>query len=129
MLFDADGLAADERVEFAGVSPTGASYRLLRAIEARAVRESRKVIGRSTAAADILAERAEVERERFHVVANGRDEALFAPVDKAEREGVRAELGNAADAVAMVYAGLDRAAISLRPDRRDRRSRASEVAR
>ena len=107
MIFDADGLAADERVDFAGASPLGLTYRLLRDVEAQAIRRSDAVITRSTAAGAILHARAgaPVGRDRFHVVTNGRDADLFAPGDAATRAASRAGLGFAEQTPLVVYAG------------------------
>lgn len=131
ILFDADGLQADERVEFAGLAPTGAVYRLLRDIEAQIIRRSVAVLTRSPAASEILLARAgpPVTAERFHVVTNGRDIDAFHVGDDAARRSVRRELGIADDAPLLIYAGsvgaqyrLDRAADllakvrNLRPD-------------
>src|SRR5690242_15594261 len=103
MIYDADGLEADERVDFRGLSRANPVYRLLRMVERRAVRDARSVLVRSTDAAAILAERAAVDPERFHVVANGRDPALFRPATPSERSNARAELGLPADAPVLVY--------------------------
>lgn len=107
MIFDADGLAADERVEVSGLSPSSATYRLLRDVEAQAVRLSGSVIVRSAAAAQVLWHRAgpPVTADRFHVVANGRDAGLYGPLDPEQRRIVRAELGVAPEAPLLVYAG------------------------
>lgn len=107
ILFDADGLAADERVEFAGLSPQSLEYRILRHVEARSIREARSVIVRSEKAKDILYDRVgpPVARERFFVVTNGRDERLFTPADAVSRHAVRAELGIDEAAPLIVYAG------------------------
>jgi glycosyltransferase involved in cell wall biosynthesis len=90
IVFDADGLPADERVEFAGLPPTGATYRLLRDIEAQAVRRADHVLVRTEAARDILIARAgpPVGPERFTVVPNGRDPAPYARSieDRARRD-------------------------------------------
>jgi len=105
ILFDADGLPADERVDFAGLSRRGPTYRILRSVEAAAVRAAASVIVRSAAAARILADRAGVRPERFHVVVNGRDETAFHPFDTTARHAVRAELGIEASAPLATYAG------------------------
>jgi glycosyltransferase involved in cell wall biosynthesis len=107
VIFDADGLAVDERVDFAGLSPRGLTYRVLRDIEAQMVRRSASVMVRSPRAADILRDRAgpPIIDERFHVVSNGRDEKIFMPGDDAQRTAVRGELGIADDAPVIAYAG------------------------
>lgn len=130
ILFDADGLQADERVEFAGLAPTGAVYRILRDVEAQIIRRSSAVLTRSQAASDILLARAgpPVTAERFHVVTNGRDVDLFHPGTPDTRRAVRRELGIPGDAPLLVYAGsvgaqyrLDQAADLIRHVR-DRRA-------
>lgn len=105
MIYDADGLEADERVDFRGLSRANPVYRLLRMIERRAVADARTVLVRTAGAAAILADRAAVGPERFHVVTNGRDPGLFRPATAAERQKVRVELGLPADAPVLVYSG------------------------
>jgi glycosyltransferase involved in cell wall biosynthesis len=107
LLFDADGLPTDERVDVSGLPATGATYRILRDIEAQTVRLSTSVLVRTRANAEILYHRAgpPVTPERFHVVANGRDEGVFHPFDEAKRAEVRRELGIAPEAPLLVYAG------------------------
>jgi glycosyltransferase involved in cell wall biosynthesis len=105
ILFDADGLDADERADFRGLSRSGLTYRLLTAIERRTVRESRAVIVRTDEAAAILAERASVGRERFHRVTNGRDPAIFRPSTVKQRRNTRSSLGLHEVDLVLVYAG------------------------
>lgn len=107
IVFDADGLAADERVEFAGLNPQGVTYRLLRDVEAQAVRQADSVIVRSPAAATILHARAgpSCAETGFHVVTNGRDERHFTPGSESDRVAIRRELGIDAGAPVIVYAG------------------------
>lgn len=79
IVFDSDGLAADERVDFRGDSPHRMAYRLLRDVEGEMVRQSDAVLCRTEAACDILHARAGAgtSRELFHVVSNGVDPARF----------------------------------------------------
>jgi glycosyltransferase involved in cell wall biosynthesis len=63
------------------------------------------VLVRSADAAAILSQRASVDRERFHVVTNGRDPAQFRPATPAARRKARSELGLPADAPVLVYSG------------------------
>ncbi|HYJ82993.1 MAG TPA: glycosyltransferase family 4 protein [Allosphingosinicella sp.] len=105
LLFDADGFPADEKVEFGALSASGPTYHILRRVEAWAARSAGSVIVRSAAAARILAERAGIGPERFHVVVNGRDGSVFHPHDERARLAVRSELGIAPAAPLAVYAG------------------------
>lgn len=74
MLFDADGLSADERVEFGGDHRLGPTFAALRLIERRMTRLAKHVLVRTPAAADILSRRAGMEShdDRFTVVPNPR---------------------------------------------------------
>ena len=107
LLFDADGLAADERVDVAGLSPTGATYRMLRDIEAQMVRVSTAILTRTQRAAEILHHRAgpPVSLASFHVVANGRDEGVFHPFEERARAETRRRLGVAEGSPLLAYAG------------------------
>jgi hypothetical protein len=79
MIFDADGLPADERVDHGALSSTSPVYRLFRLIERRATMRSQAVLVRTSETIPVLAERAALHPEdrRFHVVSNGRDPAPF----------------------------------------------------
>lgn len=107
LLFDADGLPHDERVDFGGMSPDSIAYRLLRDFEALAVRRADAVLTRSRKAIDILVARggAGVNPGKFQVVTNGRDEKLFKPARQDERLAVRHALGIEDDAPLLVYVG------------------------
>ncbi|MEQ3636259.1 glycosyltransferase family 4 protein [Alcanivorax sp.] len=107
LVFDADGLPLDERVDFAGQSPSNLVHRVLRDIEAQAVRRADVVLTRSHKAISVLQARAGAgtSMAKFHVVSNGRDKSLFDPGDIADRLGVKQKLGIAADAPLIVYAG------------------------
>ena len=107
MVFDADGLPLDERVDFAGQSPSGLAHRLLRDLEAQAVRRADVVLTRTSRAVEILHARAGsgAALSRFHVVTNGRDSECFKLSDAEERAKVRRDLGLTMDDPLMVYAG------------------------
>lgn len=77
LIFDADGLSADERVDFRGLSPKSPTYRILRSVEARAVRVADCVLVRTPRAIDILGQRSQADEAKFHVVSNGRDATPF----------------------------------------------------
>jgi glycosyltransferase involved in cell wall biosynthesis len=107
MLFDADGLPLDERVDFSGQSSSSLIYRLLRDVEAQAVRRADRVLTRSGKAVDILMARAGAgtPSSKFHVVSNGRDENHFKPVSYGFRCEVRKSIGVPLDAHIVIYAG------------------------
>ena len=107
MVFDADGLPLDERVDFAGQSPSSLVHRLLRDVEAQAVRRADVVLTRSAKASEILHARAGAGAlmSKFHVVTNGRDPLLFKPANAVDNAKVRHELGIALGSPLLVYAG------------------------
>jgi glycosyltransferase involved in cell wall biosynthesis len=107
LLFDSDGLAIDERVDLAGLPPTGLTYRILRDVEAQTIRHAASVLVRTPRAAEILFHRAgpPVTMGRFHLVTNGRDERVFQPFDSKTRATVRQELGIDEECPLLVYAG------------------------
>lgn len=107
MIFDADGLPLDERVDFSGQSPTSLVYRFLRDIEAQAVRRGDAVLTRSEKAVAILQARAGAGNspDKFQVVRNGRDPNLFSPGDASSRAKTRQSLGIEGGAPLLVYAG------------------------
>lgn len=107
IVFDADGLPLDERVDFAGQSPSSLAYRLLRDIEAQVVRRAAVVLTRSAKASDILVARAGAgtDLDKFFVVGNGRDADSFHPQTADIRSEMRGRLGIAPEAPLLVYAG------------------------
>jgi glycosyltransferase involved in cell wall biosynthesis len=107
VILDADGLELDERVEFAGLSSKSLTYRFLRDVEAQMARLATAVVTRTPDSREILLARAgpALDPEDVHLVTNGRDEQVFHAGDNATRAAVRREIGVAADAPLIVYAG------------------------
>jgi glycosyltransferase involved in cell wall biosynthesis len=79
IVFDADGFAADERVDFGGLSPHSLTYRFLRDIEGALLRRSKAVLTRTESARFILLARAgsALKPQNCHVVSNGIDADPF----------------------------------------------------
>ena len=107
LLFDADGLPLDERIDFTGLSPSSPIYRILRDIESQAVRQADAVITRSHKASEILLARAGsgTSKDKFHVVTNGRNPELFNPGTTKSRASMRISLGIKPDTPLIVYTG------------------------
>lgn len=107
MIFDADGLPLDERVDFSGWSSQGWQYRFLRDVEAQAVRRADAVIVRAQAAIEILQARAGARTDvgKFFVAPNGCDAKRFEIHKLEPRSSVRAALGVETDAPLLAYAG------------------------
>lgn len=107
LVFDADGLMADERVDFSGWSPRSLNYNFLRLVEADALRTARAVITRTHKSRSILSARAGAgsSEEKIFVVPNGKDRSLFAPRDSAHVTRIRREWSVPDFAPWIVYAG------------------------
>lgn len=104
IVWDADGLPADERVDFAGWSKRGLPYRALRQVERAMLRLADQTMVRTANAAEILRARAGKNTPRIVVVPNGRDAERYAPSD-AHRTRVREQEGIAADAPLLISVG------------------------
>ena len=132
LVYDADGLKADERVEFSAWPQRGVRYRTLQSIEHTAVRRSTLVTTRTHATVDILRNRVpEASREKFYVIRNGVDSSTFVPRDDVDRRTARRELSLPENVPVVVYVGSHgpqyepgalfrffRAVLKLRPEAR-----------
>lgn len=107
IVFDADGLPLDERVDFGGHSQLSLTYRFLRDIEAQAVRRADAILTRTGRAVDILHARAGAgtKKDKFYVVTNGRDPTAYTPGTPEQRHDLRKSLSIAPSAPLIVYAG------------------------
>lgn len=104
LIFDADGLPIEERIDFAGLKKESFQYKLMKSAETKMLKCADAVITRSQKAIDIhIANIGESYRSKFSVVFNGRDKNLFA-YNPEWREKVRQELG-LKDELLFVYAG------------------------
>ncbi|NGM63420.1 glycosyltransferase family 4 protein [Sphingobacterium sp. SGG-5] len=104
VIFDADGLPIEERVDFAGLKKGGWQYNWLKSIERKILLQADAVITRSQKAIDVHVESIDEQyRHKFSVVLNGRNSQHFIP-DIAEREIARKEL-NVGDELLWIYAG------------------------
>ena len=104
LIFDADGLPLEERVDFAGLQRSSYLYRFLKAAETKMLQRADAVITRSQKAIDIhVATLGEEHRDKFSLVFNGRDPQHF-KIDAAARSEARKNLGIQSEFV-FVYAG------------------------
>ncbi|WP_333695459.1 glycosyltransferase [Flavobacterium sp.] len=105
VLFDADGLPIEERVDFSGLSPQSRTYRWFKAEERRMLLGADVVITRSQAAIAVhLQTLGEAYRSKFHVVYNGRDAHFFSRQPE-QALSLRKALEIPADAFVFVYCG------------------------
>lgn len=106
VVWDADGLPADERVDFAGWSRTGVPYRGMRAVERLMLSVADRVMVRTENARDILVERGArgFDAARIVVVPNGRDESVYR-LDSEARVELRRTLNVAPGAPLLISVG------------------------
>lgn len=104
LIFDADGLPIEERIDFAGLKRDSFQYQLMKSAETKMLKNADAVITRSQKAIEIhLKNIGEEYREKFSVVFNGRDQNKFKWSDSARTEA-RKKLGLNSEFV-FVYAG------------------------
>ena len=93
-VFDADGLAVDERVDFGGLNRQSFTYHLLKSYERRMITRAQSVIGRTAEACSIYQTYDyRPSKSKYFVSVNGRDPFHFQTLSKSERNTARFELG------------------------------------
>ena len=104
LIFDADGLPIEERVDFAGLKKDSFQYQLMKSAETKMLKNADAVITRSQKAIEVhLTNIGEKNREKFSVVFNGRDQNKFKRSESARVEAHKM-LGVNSEFV-FVYAG------------------------
>ncbi|WP_034982033.1 glycosyltransferase [Epilithonimonas tenax] len=104
VIFDADGLPIEERVDFAGLKTDSFQYKLMKSAETKMLNSADAVITRSDKAIDVhINNIGEANRHKFSVVFNGRDKNLFKLNDDS-RVAARKALGLENEFL-FVYAG------------------------
>jgi glycosyltransferase involved in cell wall biosynthesis len=105
ILFDADGLPIEERVDFSGLSKNSRSYRFFKKEETKMLRFADGVITRSHKAIAIHQQTLQAsDSHKFSVVLNGRNTSFFKPNDT-KREFQRTLLGLSKSTKVFVYCG------------------------
>lgn len=105
IIFDADGLPIEERVDFAGLKKDSLQYRWMKSIETKMLKRADAVVTRSQRSIDIhLQQIGEKYRDKFSVVYNGRN-ANFFQNSVASRQQSRKQLGINNDELLFVYCG------------------------
>jgi glycosyltransferase involved in cell wall biosynthesis len=105
VIFDADGLPLEERVDFSGLKANSSQYTFLKREERKIINMASGVITRSKKSVDIHLEAIGKQfAHKFQVVSNGREETMFY-FDVNKREQVRNELGLGPNERLWVYTG------------------------
>lgn len=105
ILFDADGLPLEERVDFSGLSKNSFSYKFLKNQENKMLMNADGVITRSNKSIDIhVTSNSSLDRNKFSVVYNGRDSEVFKP-NISIKENKRGQLSISKETIVFVYSG------------------------
>lgn len=105
VVFDADGLPLQERLDYASLKSDSKNYKILKREETKLLKRADKVLVRTQKAKEIhldLIGRAHADK--FHVVTNGRDAGFFKP-DPTARKEIREKLGLGEGELLFVYSG------------------------
>ncbi len=105
IIFDADGLAIEERIDFAGLKRNSLPHRFLQGIEKKMIQKADYIITRSNKSINYHLEHYNPKnQEKFFRVLNGRDTHQF-NVDEKVRQEYRKKLNIAKDTKVFIYAG------------------------
>jgi len=105
IIYDADGLAADERVDFKGLKKSNFRYKYSLRTEQSMFEKADHVITRSEKCVDVHQLRIPtLSRDLFTVINNGRDKNFFKP-NAENRNQVRKELGVDDDELLLLFSG------------------------
>jgi glycosyltransferase involved in cell wall biosynthesis len=105
VIFDADGLPLEERVDFSGLKTDSSQYVFLKREERKIIKIADRVITRSRKSVAIHLEVLGGQfTDKFYVVSNGRDEGMFY-FDAQVRAQVRSELDLGEEETLWVYTG------------------------
>ena len=105
VVFDADGLPLEERLDFSKLSRNSKQYRFLKNEENKMLKQADAVLTRSDEAIKIHLQTLENKNlKKFFVVLNGRNTDFFKP-NSSEREKIRKELHISSQSKVLVYCG------------------------
>jgi glycosyltransferase involved in cell wall biosynthesis len=105
VIFDADGLPLEERVDFSGLKRSSFNYKILKFQETKILKRANAVVTRSTKSINIhLDTIGKHFHHKFFVVSNGRDPDFFTPSEE-KRFLYRDQLGIKRDDLVFVYCG------------------------
>ena len=106
VVFDADGLKLEERLDFAGWKESDLKYKAFRNIEHWVHKKAQVILTRSMAAKRVLINNYPfLENTPIFKVVNGKNTEQFQPLDPIKREAGRASLGLKKEDLLVVYCG------------------------
>ncbi|EKB47651.1 hypothetical protein [Cecembia lonarensis] len=105
VIFDADGLPLQERLDYTGLKANSQPYKILKKEETKLLKRADKVLVRTEKAKKIhLYLIGQAHADKFHIVSNGRDAVFFKPDPRARKE-IRSALGLGEEELLFVYSG------------------------
>lgn len=105
IIFDADGLPLEERVDFSGLNPHGKQFRFLKREETHMLKMADLVLTRTEKAKNIhLKNIGSGFTKKFFTVSNGRDPRFF-DINATDRQKFRNKLSLSPDQLCLVYCG------------------------
>jgi glycosyltransferase involved in cell wall biosynthesis len=105
VVFDADGLSLQERLDYTGLKADSRQYKILKKEESKLLKRADKVLVRTKKAKEIHLDLiGQAHAGKFHIVSNGRDAAFFKP-DPVARKVIREKLGVQEEETLFVYSG------------------------
>ena len=104
IIYDADGLAIQEKVEFQGLSEKSLTYKILNHIQNKILIQANSIIVRSKKSIEIMNENDQYDHSKFFVSYNGRSSNDFR-FNQQARYDIRETLGIAPHELVFVYCG------------------------
>ena len=105
LVFDADGLPIEERVDFAGLKKNSFRHKILKVIERNILKRADLIITRSVHASEYLSSVHKIKLSKFLRVINGRDSIIFSREALPTINQLKMELKIPLKAKTLVYCG------------------------
>ncbi len=105
IIYESDGLMADERVDFGSWSRRGVLFKIFISIEKRLIDSSTYVTTRTQKAKDILISRTSLDKERFVVIPNGKDMSQNIDIPKEQKIYLKEKIGIQKSDIIFIYVG------------------------
>lgn len=105
VVFDADGLPLEERLDFTSLKASDFQYKYLKRQETKMLKKADKILCRTQKSIDYhIPKVGESRRKDFHLVSNGRDKELFS-FSEESRKSIRMDLGIKEEDKLWIYTG------------------------
>jgi len=106
IIFESDGLMADERVDFGSWSRDGVLFNIFIYIEKKLIYNSTYVTTRTNRAKDILISRSKCQdKDKFVVIPNGKDISQNIDISKEQKNSLKEKIGIKKDDIVFIYVG------------------------